>query len=40
MVWDDSGIAGCEDGLDYEGNDDLLADMLDLMHERGQDPST
>jgi hypothetical protein len=39
VVGNDRGVAGCEDGLDYEGKDDLMADMLDLVDERRQDPS-
>ena len=40
MVWDDDGVAGCEYGLDGKGEDDLLADVLDLVNERGENPSS
>ena len=40
MVWYDSGVAGCEHRLDCKGNDDLCADVLDLVNERGHYPST
>jgi hypothetical protein len=31
MMWDNGSVAGCEDGLDDEGKDNLMADVLDLV---------
>src|SRR5262249_41140676 len=39
VVRDNGGVARGEDGLDHQGKDDLVADVLDFVDERGQDPS-